>query len=275
MASSASRSIFLTLRFFAEAPWPEARAVTIWRLCHDPQYQLAGRSLPREAQTHFPTTGTHVERYAQSPAAAEINSSFHRPHRPATYARWSASVPATFRFFVKLPRTISHEARLVSAGPALDAYLPSPFALRTTLGCLLMPLPPSLAFSADLTALVFGELRARYVGPVAAEPHHTSWFGDEAHQLLMAWQIGRVVADPARVSEAAIRGGWLETVYYRLHGSPRMYYSGYDDAFLDGIAVKLVAAPAEAWCISDNTTLGAATGNALGVVERVRNAGRR
>lgn len=104
-------------------------------------------------------------------------------------------------------------------------------------------------------------------------PHELVW--RRSHQLLVGWQIGRVVADPARVPEAAIRGGWLETVYYRLHGSPRMYYSGYDDAFLDGIAVKLVAAPAEAWRIFDNTTLAAATGNALGVVERVRNAGRR
>lgn len=124
-----------------------------------PNISCAGWSLPRDAQTHFPTTGTHLERYARCLAAAEINSSFHRPHRPAIYARWAASVPA-FRLSVKLPRTISNEARLVSACPALDAYLPSPFALRITLGCLLVQLPPSLAFGADVANLFFGEVRA-------------------------------------------------------------------------------------------------------------------
>ena len=40
----------------------------------------------------------------------EINSSFYRPHAFATYARWAASTPDGFRFAVKVPRTITHEA---------------------------------------------------------------------------------------------------------------------------------------------------------------------
>ncbi|RZJ07530.1 MAG: DUF72 domain-containing protein, partial [Rubrivivax sp.] len=35
-----------------------------------------------------------------------------RAHRPQTYERWAASTPARFRFAVKLPKQISHEARL-------------------------------------------------------------------------------------------------------------------------------------------------------------------
>ena len=53
----------------------------------------------------------------------EINSSFYRPHRRSTYERWAASVPAAFRFAVKVPRAVTHDRRLREAGGALDAFL--------------------------------------------------------------------------------------------------------------------------------------------------------
>ena len=59
-----------------------------------------------------------LARYATRFDAVEVDSSFHRPHRRATWERWAATVPAGFRFSVKLPRTISldelrgHAARL-------------------------------------------------------------------------------------------------------------------------------------------------------------------
>ena len=52
----------------------------------------AGWSIPRQYAEHFPQRGTHLERYAQRLPAVEINSSFYRPRRPETYARWAASV---------------------------------------------------------------------------------------------------------------------------------------------------------------------------------------
>jgi uncharacterized protein YecE (DUF72 family) len=73
----------------------------------------AGWGLDRRYAAHFPEAGSHLERYSRALNAAEINSSFHRPHRRSTYERWAASVPAEFRFSVKLPKTITHERRLV------------------------------------------------------------------------------------------------------------------------------------------------------------------
>jgi uncharacterized protein YecE (DUF72 family) len=55
-------------------------------------------------------------------------------------------------------------------------------------------------------------------------------------------------------------------VYYRLHGSPRMYYSSYERAYLVNLAAHLDAARRQAdavWCIFDNTASGAAAANAL------------
>jgi uncharacterized protein YecE (DUF72 family) len=67
--------------------------------------------------------GSHLERYAKVLNAVEINSSFYRPHRTATYERWAASVPEEFRFAVKIPKAITHERRLKEAGDLLDRFL--------------------------------------------------------------------------------------------------------------------------------------------------------
>ena len=54
-----------------------------------------------------------------------------------------------------------------------------------------------------------------------------------------------------------------------------MYYSSYEDDFLDALAEKLRALRRRripTWCIFDNTTLGAATGNALSLCEFLEQA---
>jgi uncharacterized protein YecE (DUF72 family) len=79
-------------------------------------------------------------------------------------------------------------------------------------------------------------------------------------------RIARVAADPARVPAAAEPGGDPGLVYHRLHGSPTIYRSDYEPERIAALAERLreAAAPrVERWCIFDNTTLGAATGNAL------------
>lgn len=236
----------------------------------------AGWSLPREQQPRFPAEGTHLERYAARFPAVEINSSFHRPHRPATYARWAASVPASFRFSVKLPRAITHGLRLRGAGEALDAFLAEAGGLGGRLGCLLVQLPPGLELDLDAAGGFFAALRERTAVPVACEPRHASWFTPEADAFLADAGVARVAADPARVPEAAEPGGAPGPVYFRLHGSPRTYYSAYGAGYLDALAARLrghAAAGRTAWCIFDNTAAGAATADALGLLARLAGEG--
>jgi uncharacterized protein YecE (DUF72 family) len=210
--------------------------------------------------------GSHLERYASRFHAVEINSSFHRPHRPATYARWSAAVPSSFRFSVKLPKTITHGLRLQETGGLLDAFLAEAAGLGDKLGCLLVQLPPSLGFDPVVATGFFADLRARSAAPLACEPRHPDWFAPQAEGLLRDLGVARVAADPARVPEAGKPGGWPGMTYYRLHGSPRMYYSAYSGEDLAALASRIRADAADGrtvWCIFDNTTLGAAVPNAL------------
>ena len=232
----------------------------------------AGWSLPAAWQPRFPAEGTHLDRYAAVLGAVEINSSFYRPHRERTYAKWAGATPPRFRFSVKVPKAITHTLRLRDADAALDEFLPGPLALGSRLGCLLVQLPPSLALSVSIADAFFAAFRARHDGAVACEPRHASWFGAEGDALLAAHRVARVAADPAKSDGAERPGGWPGLAYYRLHGSPRIYYSDYEPAYLEGIAAALAAhraAGQEAWCIFDNTALGAATGNALTVATRL------
>ena len=231
----------------------------------------AGWTLPREAASDFPEEGTHLARYAQRFCGVEINSSFYKPHRPATYARWAASVPADFRFAVKVPKEITHRLKLVDTTAPLERFLGEATALEAKLGPLLVQLPPSLAFDRQVAEAFFASLRARFTGSVVCEPRHPSWFGSEAERVLTDFQVARVAADPAPVPEAAHPGGWQGLAYYRLHGSPRIYYSAYSDDALKTLAQNLrrSSQSVPAWCIFDNTALGAATGNALSTTERL------
>lgn len=230
----------------------------------------AGWAIPSRWAERFPGGGSHLERYARVLSAVEIDSSFYRPHRPATYARWAASVPADFRFAVKLPRAVTHESRL--ADPSLlGDFLSQVSGLGPRLGPLLAQLPPSLAFDPGRAEAFLRALRDRFTGDVVWEPRHPSWFAPAAERLLAELRVARVAADPARVPAAGRPGGWSGLAYYRLHGSPRVYYSGYDDAFLDRIAAELArrAGAGPVWCIFDNTAAGEAPGNALALLHRL------
>jgi len=228
----------------------------------------AGWSIPAAQANHFPWDGSHLERYSRRLPAVEINSSFYRPHRPSTYERWAASVPSDFRFAVKVPKEITHTRRLANAAEPLARFLKEVRLLGTKLGPLLIQLPPSLVFHQDLVAEFLGHLRNSFGGDLACEPRHPSWFTDAVDAMLTEHRVARVAADPAPVPRAAEPGGCPALSYFRLHGSPRMYYSAYPQAYLDRLQSRLSRLGGEVWCIFDNTAEGAATQDALLVATR-------
>jgi uncharacterized protein YecE (DUF72 family) len=233
----------------------------------------AGWGLPREAGPEFPAEGSGLERYAARLSAVEVTSSFYRPHHAETYARWAAGVPPEFRFAVKVPMTITHERWLVGVERELEMFLGQVAGLGDRLGCLLLQLPPSLAFDRKEAGAFFTSLRKRYAGPVACEARHSSWFGEAPERLLEDAGIAGVAADPAAVPGGRVPHGWPGLVYYRMHGSPVRYYSPYGSDGLDALAEHLTGhehSGIPTWCIFDNTALGAAPRNALDLEARLR-----
>ncbi|HEY8876098.1 MAG TPA: DUF72 domain-containing protein [Roseateles sp.] len=226
----------------------------------------AAWAIPAQVAESFPAEGSQLERYAAVMNCAEINSSFYRPHRPQTYERWAASTPAHFRFAVKCPKQITHEARLEGVDELLARFAGEAAALGAKWAVLLMQLPPSLRFDPRVAGVFFERVRAVFDGALVCEPRHPSWFTAEAEQLLRDSEVARAAVDPAKWPGSADPGGDMRRLcYFRWHGSPRIYGSPYEPAWLALQAQALRALPAgvQRWCIFDNTASGAALGNAL------------
>ncbi len=161
-----------------------------------PEFRIgcAGWSLSKPVRGQFGEGASVLARYATRFDAVEINSSFYRPHQPETYARWADTVPAKFRFSVKLPRTITHDARIAGVGELLSGFMEEVAALGNKIGPLLVQLPPSLPWEKARAGTFFRMFRRRHSGLIACEPRHASWFTSDATAMLAHHGIARVAA---------------------------------------------------------------------------------
>ena len=155
----------------------------------------------------------------------------------------------------------------------MPRFLDEVGGLGDKLAILLLQLPPKLAFDQAVAEPFLAALAAASPARLVCEPRHPSWFEPAPDALLDRLGIARVAADPAIIPAASLPGGWRGFSYWRLHGSPSIYRSSYDDGRLDHYA-KLLAdersAGRPAWCMFDNTAGSAATANALGLAGRLR-----
>ena len=238
-----------------------------------PEYHvaIAGWAIRSEQAGLFEGDGSHLQRYATRFSAVEINSSFYRSHQRETYQRWAETVPPAFRFAVKMPKALTHEGCLQDTGEPLTQFLREIGGLGTKLGAVLVQLPPSLAYDPRTVESFFTALRARYRGAVVCEPRHSTWFTGAADRRLAAHGAGRVAADPCCGERGDEPCGTERLAYFRLHGSPVMYHSSYDDHYLDRLAgnMRELARERPVWCVFDNTARGAATINALALADRL------
>lgn len=200
--------------------------------------------------------------------SVEINASFYRLQRPATYQRWFAETPDGFLFAVKGSRYLTHMGQLRNAEQGLANFLASGvLALGAKLGPMLWQLPSTMEFDAG-TLEAFLALLPRTTGEAAAlarkhdtrldgrawtttdddrpiehvlEPRHASFGTDAATDLLRRHGVGLVQ------SYGAARWPMFEavtarTVYVRLHGHEQLYASNYPPA-----ALRRWAARVRAW----------------------------
>ncbi len=174
-------------------------------------------------------------------------------------------MPDHFRFAVKMPKSLTHEQCLEDTGAGLTRFLGEIRGLGKKLGCVLVQLPPGLAYEPRTVESFFARLRARHRGAIVCEPRHPTWFTGAADRRLEAHGIGRVAADPSCGDGGDLAAGSDRVAYFRLHGSPVMYHSSYRDADLAQLATRMgsLANRAPVWCVFDNTARGAATLNAL------------
>lgn len=145
--------------------------------------------------------------YGQRFTIVEGNTTFYSIPDAATVKRWAEDTPSHFRFFPKLPKTVTHEGALMPRLPDALRFLHLMQGLGDRLGGMFLQLPPSYspAFLTDLELFIQGWQAATIV-PLAIEVRHPAWFQDpwrdRLNQRLTEYQVGRVLLDTRPIYDA-------------------------------------------------------------------------
>jgi uncharacterized protein YecE (DUF72 family) len=129
----------------------------------------------------------------------EIDSSFYRIPNPTTVKQWNERTPAGFLFTAKLPKKMTHEAKLRDISSSLNYFQKVIKALGPKLACVIAQMPPSFKSDKDMESLshFLNEIdpEIRY----AIEFRHASWIKKETYELLksknvsLVWSINEYV----------------------------------------------------------------------------------
>jgi uncharacterized protein YecE (DUF72 family) len=185
--------------------------------------------------------GTRLEYYASLFNSIEINSSHYKIPQRATFAKWADSVPAGFRFSVKLWQGITHAPGLHFIPMEVDRFMYAAAGLSSKKGCLLVQLPPRA--KADRAGQLERLLERILVGGdgqwrIAVEFRDRSWYTRDTGALLERYGAVGVIQDmPA--SNLIEPMGNTSFVYKRYHGPDGDYRGGYPNELLHGEAEKV------------------------------------
>ncbi|MEP6914441.1 MAG: DUF72 domain-containing protein [Acidobacteriota bacterium] len=161
----------------------------------------SGYNYPEWRGTFYPekfSTNKMLAYYAERFTTVEINYTFYRLPTEKLLAGWSAGTPDGFRFTLKAPRRITHDAKLQRCEDLLQAFCRTASTLGPKLATLLFQLPPT--FKKDAGVLrAFAELLPN--GTRAAfEFRHPSWFDAEIYDLLRSRNLALCIADSEKMS---------------------------------------------------------------------------
>jgi uncharacterized protein YecE (DUF72 family) len=122
--------------------------------------------------------------YAARLPTVEINNTFYQMPKAAVLEAWAAATPAAFRFAVKAPRRITHDARLKAdaVADAVDYLYRTLNALGDKRGPVLFQLPPFMR--KDLPRLEAFLALLPQAHRAAFEFRHPSWFDEDTYARL-------------------------------------------------------------------------------------------
>ncbi len=109
--------------------------------------------------------------------AVEIDSTFYGAPRRTTVRRWAAAAPQGFKFCLKSPQAITHEAGLVEVQDQMSAFLEPIRLLGDALGAILLQFPPS--FRADRLPVL-----ERFLANLPADFHFAVEIRDPSWHLI-------------------------------------------------------------------------------------------
>lgn len=130
----------------------------------------------------------YLKHYSKVFNAVEIDSTFYGTPKPVAVLRWKEQSPAEFKICVKVPRAITHEARLDNVGREMDIFVSAVSPLEKKLGAILIQFPPSFDVSYGKIFKEFLKLLPQD-HTFVVEFRHPSWYIPETEKLLGEHQI--------------------------------------------------------------------------------------
>ena len=209
--------------------------------------------LPPKEQLNF---------YATQFNTVEINSTFYRRPRPQTLQNWYERTGEDFKFFIKIPKTITHIKRLKdTAAETTDFCNHIHNGIKEKLAGFLFQMPPSFHYSEEHLEQLIKTVDFRFLHIV--EFRHKSWWTEEIFETLKKKNIVfSGVSFPKDIPDDFIINN-SKSVYYRLHGVPVLFKSEYSVEELEKLAKEIKKAKQDVFIFFNNTWGTAALKNAL------------
>ncbi|PKF76150.1 DUF72 domain-containing protein [Chryseobacterium sp. PMSZPI] len=200
--------------------------------------------------------------YADTFNAVEINSTFYRIPTARTLSKWHDETPDSFRFFIKIPKAITHQKRLTDSKEDISLFCQHiQNHLQHKLSGFLYQLPLSFKNTPENLKLITQNLDFNFLNVI--EFRHESWWQKEIFKILEDLNIVfSGVNFPGDLPEDMIINH-PQILYYRLHGKPVLYKSEYNPDFLDQLAEKIKSAQRTSFIFFNNTWGIAAIKNAM------------
>ncbi|TCD13117.1 DUF72 domain-containing protein [Oricola cellulosilytica] len=175
--------------------------------------------------------------------AIEINGTYYRTQKPATFAGWAAAVPEDFVFTLKGTRFITNRRILGEAAESMEKFITSGIAeLGERLGPILWQFAPTKAFDPDDFRAFLELLPASEAGVRlrhAVEVRHPSFAVPEFIELAERYGAGIVNAD--HETYPAIPDITADFLYCRLQNGRDEVETGYPKQDLEAWAGRAVA----------------------------------
>ena len=190
--------------------------------------------------------------YSQQFNAVEINSTFYRKPTAKTLQKWFDETPEDFKFFIKIPKTISHEKRLENCKEEITEFCTHIQSnLKDKLAGFLYQFPPSFKNTEENSNRILENIDSQFLNVI--EFRHESWWNDEIYKILQDNKvIFSGVSFPGKLLEDVIINS-NDTLYYRLHGKPVLYKSEYSEDFLNDLAEKIKNSGLKSFIFFNNT----------------------
>lgn len=204
----------------------------------------------------------YLSYYSTQLNAVEINSTFYRRPTLRTLEKWRSETEDDFKFFIKIPKSITHLKKLIETKEETDSFCSHiASGLQNKLAGFLFQFPPSFHYTKENLDLFLKTLSPEFLNVV--EFRHSSWWNTEVFLELKKHQIiFSGVSIPKDISDDVIINS-NEFLYYRLHGVPVLFKSEYEFSELQTLAEKIRDFKGSAYVFFNNTWGQAGIKNAL------------